>query len=967
MDSSIQKSERDKAALAMKTGEKEESEDEKEEYKNNDDHDDEIEEEGEEEEENNEEEEEEEENNEEEEEEEENNEEEEEEEEFENEDEEEDDDNSNDKKDKEENYEEEEEEEEEDDDDEEEDDDDDDDEEEEEEEEDDDDEEEDDDDDDEEEVDDEDDEGEEEVDPISSSDSASAISTPGSSPLQYNLTTENEAIKTDQMIETSPSGIEHTSQAHINFPEATCSSTEDPFSNQLPSLFSDNETSPIGMEIDYADDDSKKKSRKRPSSSSACTAPLREKYLQTTVESLTHELDKLEIHWPGDGRAKFDDEKKLKQFMEYQYPDWKNPGKVTSIPCVRIPRMIVRNDQLSEKLQKQYKSLQKGDKAENDIYRLFVNEVSTDDCGIMIFPNVDGSHIFEKGGPGSVEIDLIVAHPTKGIFVFNIKNEQKVNIQKLRTDIRKHTDFIRHIMCYGGRASGSSERIIEMKDLNDVPIHSVICYLPGHNSSIVKLADEINLYALQQKQLGRQPDQVIVFQKAELSNFAVRWAETIPKLRRMEKTDSFDTLVARLGALNSMEGSSSLLHQKFVSNDIQAIQVKKSKLEPMLADQIDGIFPEENAQWQQDLITTSKTLYNVSDKGKIPVILWTKEQLEIIGAVFKGLTDPSKENKPLRINVRGAKGTGKTMLMVHLAQLARCIYQNQQTEGQVIVCDGSTRAKLLFSYLEQAFQGSGIKLMKHVPKVSEHIKKSIIFVDEDPFTFRNGEAELSSWIGTEAHICIFSSKHQSIPKIGLQNNLTTFYLSYTMRSTKQLQMFTNKVISNSAPGYRDFSGLPCHSLDGTNRPDIIYEPSTNASEFSKKCVETVMKYVALSSSILVIIEFLSPQCQIEILSILEAKKVALLSTSYEINSDKERKKQLPIIQVESVEDIYGSEFQTVVIMLESKVFLGKDLFLGNFTMAVTRATTNLVIVAADTSFSNAVLEEKAISTLFRVL
>ena len=929
MDSFIQKSERDTAALVMNTGEKEEAEDEKEEYKNNEDHDDEIEEEGEEEEENNEKEEEE--------------EVEEEEEEFENEDEEEDDDNSNDKKDKEENYEEEEEED------------------------DDDDEEEEDDYDDEEEVDDEDDEGEEEVDPFSSSDSASAISTPGSSPLQYNLTTEdknseNEAIKTDQMIETSPSGIEHTSQAHINFPEATCSSTEDPFSNQLPSLFSDNETSPIGMEIDYADVGSKKKSRKRPSSSSACTAPLREKYLQTNVESLTHELDKLEIHWPGDGRVQFDDEKKLKQFMEYQYPDWKNPGKRTSIPCVRIPRMIVRNDQLSKKLQKQYKSLQKGDKAENDIYRLFVNEVSTDDFGIMIFPNVDGSHIFEQGGPGSVEIDLIVAHPTKGIFVFNIKNEQKVNIQKLRTDIRKHTDFIRHIMCYGGRASGSSERIIEMKDLNDVPIHSVICYLPGHNSSIVKLADEINLYALQQKQLGRQPDQVIVFQKAELSNFAVRWAETIPKLRRMEKTDSFDTLVARLGALNSMEGSSSLLHQKFVSNDIQAIQVKKSKLEPMLADQIDGIFPEENAQWQQDLITTSKTLYNVSDKGKIPVILWTKEQLEIIGAVFKGLTDPSKENKPLRINVRGAKGTGKTMLMVHLAQLARCIYQNQQTEGQVIVCDGSNgRAKLLFSFLEQTLQGSGINLQKDIPEVSKHIKKSIIFVDEDPFMFRNGEAKLSSWIGTEAHICIFSSKIRRIPKIGLLNNLTTFYLSYTMRSTKQLQMFTNNVISNSSTVYRDFSGLPCHSLDGTNRPDIIYEPSTNASEFSKECVETVMKYVALSSSILVIIQFLSPQCQTKILSILEAKKVALLSISYEINSDKERKKQLPIIQVESVEEIYGSEFQTVVIMLESKVFLGTDeLFLGYFTMAVTRASTNLVIVAADTSFFNAVLEAKEI-------
>ena len=61
------------------------------------------------------------------------------------------------------------------------------------------------------------------------------------------------------------------------------------------------------MEIGYSDDGSTLKSRNSPSSSSACTAPLREKYLQTNVESLTHKLDKLEIQWPGDGRVQFDD------------------------------------------------------------------------------------------------------------------------------------------------------------------------------------------------------------------------------------------------------------------------------------------------------------------------------------------------------------------------------------------------------------------------------------------------------------------------------------------------------------------------------------------------------------------------------------------------------------------------------------------------------------------------------------
>ena len=782
---------------------------------------------------------------------------------------------------------------------------------------------------------------------------------------------ENEAIGTEILPESSLGEVRNSSQTHHNINEPNCSSSA--FVQQFY---------PIGEEeatrrkiktshFHAAPVNSNTEGNQCPRPNSADKSSTREKSDREKFEMLTEELDKLEIHWPGDGRVQFNDDEKLKQFMEYQYPDWKNPGKLTSIPSVRIPRMMVRNDQLSTKLQKQYKSLQKGEMGESKVYKLFVNEVSTDQCGIMIFPNVDGSHIFEEGGPGSVEIDMIVAHPTKGIFVFNIKNEQNVNIQKLRRDIRKHSDFIRHIMCYGGRSSGSSESRIEMKDLNDVPIHSVICYLPGHNSSIFKLADEINLYALQQKQLGRQADQVIVFQKAELRNFAVRWAETILKLPIMEKTDSFDTLVARLGALNSMEENSSSFHQKIITNDLQAIKVRTSEIDLMLAAQIDGIIPEEKAQGQLDLITTTKALCKKSNRGKVSVILWTKEQLEIIGTVFKGLTDPSKENNPLRINVKGAKGTGKTMLMVHLAQLARSTYQNQQTEGLVAVCDGSGGAKVLFSNLKQSLQGSGILFLEFVPEV-ENLEKGIIFVDEDPISYKHGDAIISQCIETKAHLCIFSSINTTIADRE-QNDFTNFYLTYTLRSSKQLQMFTNNVHRNWIPSTNEINGFPSHNLDGTNRPNVIYVECDNESEiqlFVDKCVETVMRYAALPigmNSILVVISFLSPICQSKILSILKTKQVALRSISYGLSSNEKKKKLLPIIQVESINAISGSEFQTVVIILENMVFLSKKKFRRNMMMAVTRASTNLAIVAADTSFFSSALEENEISTSLRVL
>ena len=324
--------------------------------------------------------------------------------------------------------------------------------------------------------------------------------------------------------------MRNNSQTHHEMMEPTCSSSA--LVHQISSIGeeeaipSENNT----RNLNAAPVSSIPEDHKRPPRpNSADKSSTRERSDQEKFEMLSGELDKLEIHWPGDGRVQFSDDESLKRFLEWQCPQWNR----TSVPSVRIPRIMVRNDQLSRKLQEQYKSLQKGERGESQIYRLFVNQVSTDDCGLLIFPNVDGSHVFEKGGPGSVEIDMIVAHPTKGIFIFNIKKKQKVGIQKLQAHIRKHADFIRYIMTYDGHSGGLlEERQNDLKAVNDVPIHSVICYLPGHSTSIAQLADGTNWYALQQKQLAGQ---VIVFQKAELSNFAVRWTETISKLPIMKK------------------------------------------------------------------------------------------------------------------------------------------------------------------------------------------------------------------------------------------------------------------------------------------------------------------------------------------------------------------------------------------------------------------------------------------------
>ena len=117
-----------------------------------------------------------------------------------------------------------------------------------------------------------------------------------------------------------------------------------------------------------------------------------------------------------------------------------------------------------------------------------------------------------------------------------------------------------------------------------------------------------------------------------------------------------------------------------------------------------------------------------------------------------------------------------------------------------------------------------------------------------------------------------------------------------------------------------------------------------------------------------ILSFLSPKIQNGILSTLKTKPVALRSISYDLNSNDESKVCLPIVQLESIDAINGSEFQTVVIMLEKMVLCDVLKFAETIRMAVTRATTNLAIVASpDVSFFSSPLAENEISTSLSVL
>ena len=69
-------------------------------------------------------------------------------------------------------------------------------------------------------------------------------------------------------------------------------------------------------------------------------------------------LDDIRIHWPGGSQVKFNDNDSLKSFLKSQYRDWEKCD-LTSIPCARVPKIFIRNVDLSKELRSPCKKAMK--------------------------------------------------------------------------------------------------------------------------------------------------------------------------------------------------------------------------------------------------------------------------------------------------------------------------------------------------------------------------------------------------------------------------------------------------------------------------------------------------------------------------------------------------------------------------------------------------------------------------------
>ena len=421
------------------------------------------------------------------------------------------------------------------------------------------------------------------------------------------------------------------------------------------------------------------------------------------------ELSSFELDMPGGRRVPFRENKTLLQMLRNQYPRWPNSGNVTSVPTARIPRLFLHNVQMSSDMQKEFGSLQKGEIGEIKVYKMLLNSSDPDREGIIVFPNINGRELF-KTTIAHVEIDTVLIHPSKGVFVFNIKKQggKGLTPQKIINDMQNHGNFVRLLLQYGQD---------ESKD-NPIPIHNVLCTFHDDNKGKFRnLQPPSNMDAT---------SKTLIFTKTDLKteNFGATWSQQLSQIGDIQMGEQLEVLVARLVALNSLEGSLALIHNQMSMNFMQTVSKRsQSKYiqQVQQAASVDEIIKEK-------LTDASHAQRHGSEKKRF--IIWTNDQLNIISTVFQRLVqvksskDDKANKKGLRLIVTGCKGSGKTMLLTFIAKMAQCLFEDAPSssatakaetpdkEGstKVLVCDGSFSSPVLTTLLQTMLSSTAISV-----------------------------------------------------------------------------------------------------------------------------------------------------------------------------------------------------------------------------------------------------------------
>ena len=650
---------------------------------------------------------------------------------------------------------------------------------------------------------------------------------------------------------------------------------------------------------------------------------------------MTSEVDnalmQLEIQTAGGSIKPFNDTSALKNWVQSQYPDWKSVGKITAVPEARIPRLFLHSDQLSRPLRNQFQSLATGEDGEIRVFTELM-KLKNNSEGLLIFPSLNGSEIFKNKLPElQVEIDILLIHPKKGVFIFNIKNVQNkrngLNESEMREDFEKHSKFVRYLM-------NSHTTDIEKKAGIDVPIHNVVCNL--HDNSELSWLKKVDITS--EEGFGT----VLFFQKSDFDFLNdVFWSklEEIPSV--IQNSDLLDILVSRLIALNSMEGAVALIHDNLVSGKLQTMEKTPKNVNKF----VDAQLADVANNMPDELVEKYKSALPKNSNGnKFRVILWTKEQLGIIVRVLKAVCNSSCQEQPkLKLLVKGSKGSGKTMLLMYIKQMISQIFSNAEANSdngkcEVKVCDGSGGASMLFFKslpLESQDQVS-LDWTKNVQKLIQDFQKQVsgaqlVLVDE----LHRDTARFLRLINFDCHCIVFSSDATiDLEKTGFE----ALELTASLRATREIVKFCESFRKNCT----DLgSHYPCNAKQNLcgNKPQLLQ--ANNEKNLIDISIKTIQQNYS-PSNLTLLASVMSEQINVEIKSKLQASNIPF----YEAQKDIFGETSEAGIIFSNGWDVDGCEFGTVILLVTKSFLLGSRLDFGHdLFIAMSRATTRLIVIS----------------------
>jgi hypothetical protein len=359
------------------------------------------------------------------------------------------------------------------------------------------------------------------------------------------------------------------------------------------------------------------------------------------------------IYFPGTSdTVTLEAKNEMLNFFCSNYSGWQTSGKVISIPEVRRPKVFLQKRHLPPFLQQRFGALLKGEEAECRVYDQILSMTSClQSMGMLLFVGINTNELFRNCGLLCMkqELDHVALHPKKGIIIIEIKGGRKKLTKQDYERSNQRTEMIEAIRDFGDFSMSS------------IPIQYVLITLERNltphelfTGKVIRATDgDDSLRTKLQELFLPSPEE--------------------PQLEPI----LLDYIGSKLAVLASMQLKRRVtLFQDIATNTIAAIKPCTAKkiittedfIQHQLSDNLLKI-PTKAIIAISPLMKQAETCTTVENGNSKQVIVWTKEQLEVIMVVLKALIEREKDG--LRLLVMGGKGTGETWLLIYLTKLIK--------------------------------------------------------------------------------------------------------------------------------------------------------------------------------------------------------------------------------------------------------------------------------------------------------